>query len=212
MHSDLILASSSPRRVELLERLGVSFRQIISGIEEEHCGSDPAAGAEKVAYQKAVSVLSNNPDSLVIGADTIVVSSTGEILGKPVDEENGVEILMKLSGRAHTVITAIAVAGPGIDEVSSGSESTRVWMRPFSIVEARMYVASGEPMDKAGSYGIQVRGALLVQRIEGCYFNVMGLPLGLLQRLMLERGYDTSVWLGSSPAGAGISWSCETDR
>ena len=80
MHSELILASGSPRRVELLERLGVSFRQIISGIEEEHSDTDPAAGAEKVAYQKAVSVLCNNPGSLVIGADTIVVSSTGEIL------------------------------------------------------------------------------------------------------------------------------------
>ena len=143
MHSDLILASGSPRRVELLERLGVSFRQVISGIEEVHSGSDPAAGAEKVANQKAVSVLINNPGSLVIGADTIVVSSTGEILGKPVDEENGIEILMKLSGRKHTVITAITVAGPGIDEIASGSESTGVWMRPFTIVEATRYVASG---------------------------------------------------------------------
>ena len=196
MHSELILASASPRRIELLERLEIPFRQVISGVDEEHNHTDPSASAEKVAYKKAMAVLETNPGSIVIGVDTIVVSSKGEILGKPRDEKNGAEILMKLSGQEHTVVTAIAVMGPDNRDISVGSESTTVWMRPFTVEEARRYVASGEPMDKAGSYGIQARGALLVEKIEGCYFNVMGLPLGLLQRLLQERGWDTTGWLG----------------
>lgn len=208
MPSDLILASGSPRRIELLRRLGVEFRQAISGIEEVHDGADPAAGAESAALQKARVVLGEYPGAVVIGADTIVVTPEGEILGKPVDREDAVEILMKLSGKPHTVITAIAVVGPGTGEESVSSESTTVWMWPFAREDAGRYVASGEPMDKAGAYGIQVHGALLVERIEGCYFNVVGLPLQLLRRMLEERGIDTSAWLGPDPSQAGglLSW------
>ncbi|MCK4772091.1 MAG: septum formation protein Maf [Candidatus Latescibacteria bacterium] len=196
MPFEFILASGSPRRIELLRGLGAKFRQAVSGVEEVHDGSDPAASAEAAALQKARAVLEDNPGAVVIGADTIVVTSDGNILGKPEDTGDAVEILMKLSGSAHTVITAIAVVGPGRNEEAVSSESTKVWMRPFSRVDARRYVASGEPMDKAGAYGIQVRGALLVERIEGCYFNVVGFPLVLLQRLLQERGIDSSAWLG----------------
>lgn len=198
MHSELILASRSPRRVALLTRLGVEFRQVVSGAREEHEGTDHEASAAAAALAKARSVAGKHPGAVVIGADTVVVSEEGELLGKPVDEEDAVEILMKLSGRPHTVITGIAVAGPGGAGEDVRTERSRVWMRSFGEEEARRYVASGEPMDKAGAYGIQVRGALLVERVEGCYFNVVGLPLNLLRGMLQERGIDTHRWLGPS--------------
>lgn len=166
---------------------------------EEHDGTDHAAGAAAAALAKARIVAANHPEAVVIGADTVVVSEEGELLGKPVDEEDAVAILMKLSGRSHTVITGLAVVGPGEGSEDVKTESSRVWMRPFDRDEARRYVASGEPMDKAGAYGIQVRGALLVERVEGCYFNVVGLPLNLLRGMLHERGIDTHRWLGPSP-------------
>ncbi len=199
MRSELILASASPRRIALLRQLGVRFRHVASGVEEIREGSDPAASAEAAALQKAGVVAECNPGAVVVGADTVVISSEGEVLGKPTDPNEAVEILMKLSGQAHTVITAVAVLGPDAGEEEVASESTTVWMRPFSEAEARRYVSSGEPMDKAGAYGIQVRGALLVERIEGCYFNVVGFPLVLLQKLLRARGIDPAGWLGPEP-------------
>lgn len=194
MHSELILASRSPRRIEMLTILGVEFRQIESGVCEEHELTDPHESAGHAALLKARSVAKNHPEALVIGADTVVISPDGEMLGKPQDVDEAVETLMKLSGKSHVVITALAIVGKGREDVET--ESSTVWMRPFTECEALRYVASGEPMDKAGAYGIQVRGALLVERIEGCYFNVVGLPLGLLQRMLRGRGIDTEKWLG----------------
>ena len=196
MPSELILASRSPRRTGLLTRLGIEFRQVVSGVPEVHEGDDRAASAGTAALAKAKAVALNHPGAIVIGADTIVISADGEMLGKPADEASAVETLMKLSGRYHTVITGVAVVGPGPDEVSVAAEQTRVLMRLFNREEAGRYVASGEPMDKAGAYGIQVRGALLVERIEGCYFNVVGLPLNLLRVLLEKHGVLTGEWLG----------------
>jgi septum formation protein len=199
MPSDLILASRSPRRAGLLTRLGVVFRQVVSGVSEVHEGDDHALSAGAAALAKAQTVAAGHPGQIVIGADTVVVSADGELLGKPTDTTSAVEILMKLSGRPHTVITGVAVVGPDREDISVRTEETRVVMRNFSREEAGRYVASGEPMDKAGAYGIQVRGALLVERIEGCYFNVVGLPLTLLRTMLEEHGVPTSEWLGPEP-------------
>ncbi|MFC1529989.1 Maf family protein [Gemmatimonadota bacterium] len=205
MPSELILASRSPRRTGLLTRLGVEFRQVVSGVSEVHEGSDHAASAGAAALVKADAVARNHPGAVVIGADTVVVSPDGELLGKPADVESAIGILMKLSGKPHTVFTGVAVIGPGRDEVSVATEETRVVMRAFGREEAARYVASGEPMDKAGAYGIQVRGALLVERVEGCYFNVVGLPLNLLRTMLEEHGVETRSWIGpeqaETPAG-----------
>jgi septum formation protein len=185
-----------------LSGLGIAYRQVVSGVDEDHNGLDPESGAKTAALAKARAVAAGNRDGIVIGADTVVVSPDGELLGKPADEAEAVHTLMKLAGRTHTVITAIAVIGPGEAEETVAAEHSAVTMRPFTEAEARRYVASGEPMDKAGAYGIQLRGALLVERVEGCYFNVVGLPLVLLKRLLQERGVDTDTWLGPEPSPA----------
>ncbi len=204
MPSELILASGSPRRMGLLTRLGAEFRQVVSGVPEVHEGDDHAASAGSAALVKAMAVARNQPGAVVIGADTIVISADGELLGKPESRESAIEILMKLSGRYHTVITGVAVVGPEPDDVSVEAERTQVLMRRFTREEAGRYVASGEPMDKAGAYGIQVRGALLVERIEGCYFNVVGLPLNLLRSMLEKHGVVTGEWLGPD-SGQGTS-------
>jgi len=175
---------------------------VVSGVPEVHEGSNHDDSAGAAALAKAESVARKNPGAVVIGADTVVVSEAGELLGKPADEEAAVEILMGLSGRPHTVYTGVAVIGPDRDEVSVATEETRVVMRAFGRDEAERYVASGEPMDKAGAYGIQVRGALLVERVEGCYFNVVGLPLNLLRAMLEEHGVATQTWLGPQPEEA----------
>ena len=211
MHSELILASRSPRRTGLLTRLGVEFRQVISGAPEVHKGDDHAASAGAAALVKARSIADNHPGAIVIGADTIVISADGELLGKPENREAAVDTLMKLSGRHHTVFTGVAVVGPGADNFSVDAEETRVVMIPFSREEAERYVASGEPMDKAGAYGIQVRGALLVERIEGCYFNVVGLPLNLLRSMLEKHGIETGEWLGPE-SGQGPSENGRNDE
>lgn len=185
----LVLASASPRRKELLTQAGFEFRVIPSHVPEElQAGEDAISFARRVAREKAQSVyeaqlaLDRAEDPLlVLGADTIVVVD-GEILGKPPDAAGAAAMLAKLSGRTHEVITGVALVSRAGTE--SAAEVTFVRMRTLSAAEIEAYVATGEPMDKAGAYAIQGRAARWIPRIEGCYFNVVGLPIALVTSLI----------------------------
>ena len=137
--------------------------------------------AERLAREKARAIRARKPGRLVLGADTIVVVR-GQVLGKPGDRKDARRMLRLLSGRSHQVTTAVCLAGPGFEDARS--ETTRVTMRRLSEREIRDYVASGEPMDKAGAYAIQGLASRFVSRIEGCYFNVVGLPVPLVYRML----------------------------
>jgi septum formation protein len=180
----IVLASSSPRRAQLLDLLGLTFETAPADIDETwRNGEPPAAHAERLAREKAA--LRARPGTLVIGADTIVVVD-GAILGKPADATDAAAMLRRLSGREHEVFTAVAVAHA--DRAASGVARTEVRFRTLDDATIAAYVATGEPMDKAGAYGIQGYGAVLVERIDGDYFTVMGLGLGLLVDLLARVG------------------------
>jgi septum formation protein len=180
----VVLASASPRRRELLALLGLTPVIAPADIDESwRNGEAPPAHAERLAREKAVAV--HRPESVVIAADTIVVVD-GDILGKPGDADEAGAMLRRLRGRDHVVHTAIAVAWLG--RLASAVESTRVWFRALTDEEIAAYVATGEPMDKAGAYGIQGVGAVNIERIEGDYFTVMGLGLHRLVRVLAEVG------------------------
>jgi septum formation protein len=183
----LVLASQSPRRAELIGRLGLEFETIPADIDERYLqGEPPEAHAERLAREKALAVAVSRPDALVVGSDTIVVVD-GDVLGKPRDEAQAVEMLLRLSGREHEVCTGIAVALGG--RVESGLERVRVRFREMDSRACREYAATGEPMDKAGAYGIQGFGSANVEAIEGDYFAVMGLPVVRMLRLIERFGY-----------------------
>jgi len=174
---NLILASASPRRRELLTQIGVSFVVEVSDVEEVIDSSlSPELQVQSLARQKAEAVASNHTDGIVLGADTIVVAD-GKILGKPHDETEAKTMLASLSGGWHQVMTAIAFVDAGNKNTWTSTEITNVKFRNLTDDDIAAYVATGESMDKAGAYGIQGYGALLVERIEGCYNNVVGLPL-----------------------------------
>lgn len=188
---DLVLASRSPRRSDLLHTVGLPFETIPAPEVEEalaatldHLHDRPAEYAEILAQAKALAVAREYPERLVLGADTIVVLD-GDILEKPQDKDDAARLLRRLSGRRHTVITAIALCGgpAGLPGVRT-HESTAVEFLELPDQAIVRYVESGEPMDKAGAYGIQGLGAMMVRGVEGCYFNVMGLPLALLGETM----------------------------
>ena len=184
----VILASASPRRRELLRLVGIEHVVIPADIDETYPpGERPAAHAERLAREKANAL--NREDAVVIGSDTIVVVD-GEVLGKPRDREHAAAMLRRLSGRSHVVMTGISVAWRG--RVVSGVEEVGVTFRSLSDDEIRRYVDTGEPMDKAGAYGIQGFGATIVQRVDGDYFAVMGLALNRLVALCrsLGLGYE----------------------
>jgi septum formation protein len=186
----IVLASSSPRRRELLTMIGVRHQVIPADIDESYLsGEVPLAHAERLARQKAETVASAVPDAIVIGADTIVVID-GQVLGKPRDEPHAADMLRQLSGRTHEVMTAVAVARG--TRVESEVEVVSVTFRDLREDEIRAYIATREPMDKAGAYGIQGYGATIVERIAGDFFAVMGLSLGRLIRLLERLGlrYD----------------------
>ncbi len=188
--SPIVLASSSPRRKELLASLGLQFEIVPAEVDEHWEGeSDPRVFAEALARRKAQYVAAQRQSGLVIGADTLVYID-GEILTKPSDETEAQAMLHRLSGRTHTVVTGVAVVNAANKETVSCFEQTDVTFRALSDVEIRRYVATGEPMDKAGAYGIQGIGALLVARIEGCYPNVVGLPLVRLAELLRHFGVE----------------------
>ena len=176
----LILASGSPRRKELLEQVNLSFEIIASKVEETFDPNDsPEQIAMSLASQKAYDVYEHNQDSIVIGADTIVVFNN-EILGKPKNEEEAFHTLKKLSGQTHHVITGVAIISSDKEKIFY--EKTTVTFYELSDKEIYNYIESKEPMDKAGSYGIQQLGALFVQQIEGDYFSVVGLPIAKTMR------------------------------
>lgn len=180
----LVLASQSPRRAELIGRLGLTFETFPADIDESYLPHEtPPAHAERLAAEKARKIAALRPDALVVGSDTIVVVD-GDVLGKPKDDAQAVEMLMRLSGREHEVCTGVAVAMGGRTE--SGLERVRVRVRTLDRRACEQYVATREPMDKAGAYGIQGYGSSIVEGIEGDFFAVMGLPvvrmLGLIER------------------------------
>lgn len=173
---DIILASQSPRRKELLTRMGLSFRVVVSDIDEHMERSlPPDKLVESISAEKARAVQPlTAPDSLIVAADTVVVLD-GTVLGKPADEADARRMLSLLSGREHQVYTGFTILQR--DHIHSQSEETFVTFRPLTEEEIAAYVSSGEPLDKAGAYGIQGLGSMLVQGIRGDYFNVMGLPV-----------------------------------
>ncbi len=186
---EIILASSSPRRQSLLENLGICFSTISTNIDESFLPQESPRNAvrrlARLKAERAIPLLREN--CLLIAADTIVVLD-GQVMGKPGSKDDALEMLTQLSGRCHEVITAICIRTAGGCEVED--ETTRVYFRHLSEEEIRAYVASGEPADKAGAYGIQGRGGLLVQRIEGCYFNVVGLPMSRLYLMLKKQGVN----------------------
>lgn len=186
----IILASQSPRRRELLALIGISHDVRPANIDERVLPDEtPANHAERLARSKAEFIASREPAAVVIGSDTIVVLD-GDILGKPEDGADAARMLARLSGRTHTVLTAVAVTHGG--RTVSGVESVEVTFRPLTAEQIESYIATGEPMDKAGAYGIQGYGAVIVERVHGDYFAVMGLALGRLVGLLEEVGisYD----------------------
>jgi len=189
----LILASASPRRRELLRQAGFTFEVVAPEVDETYPGGeDPAAFAERLALAKAAQIAQRftaKDDVVVLGADTVVVAD-GEVLGKPVSADDARAMLRKLSGIAHRVITGVALAAPGAARRAVGHEVTRVFFRPLTEEEISAYVATGEPLDKAGAYAAQGRAARFVTRVEGCYFNVVGLPVALVDRLLRDWNRD----------------------
>lgn len=184
MRARVILASQSPRRRELLGLIGIPHEVRPADIDERYLpGEQPRAHALRLAREKAERI--REEDALVIGSDTIVVVN-GDVLGKPTDDADAARMLTRLSGRSHTVITAVAVAWKG--RVLADAEEVDVTLHALSDEEIRAYVATREPMDKAGAYGIQGFGATIVARVDGDYFAVMGLPLQLLVRLLRQLG------------------------
>lgn len=186
----LLLASASPRRRALLSELGWDFEAISSSYEEiTQSGETAEEMSLRFALGKARNVAATHKDAIVIGADTSVVIDN-EILGKPKDISEAENMLLKLSGKTHEVITAVAVVS-GNKEISA-VEKTKVTFRALTKEEIKAYVATGESMDKAGAYAIQGHGMLLVERIEGCYFNVVGLPVEKLSSMLEEFGFTLS--------------------
>lgn len=184
----LVLASASPRRARLLEMLGLRFDTFPAEVDETLEADEPAAiAAERLAREKAEQVAARRPGALVVAGDTLVTIDD-RILGKPATEEEAVEMLLALQDREHRVETGIAVAAPDGAVVAS-VDGAHVHFRPFDERAAREYVATGEPMDKAGAYGIQGYGATLVDLIEGDFYAVMGLPLARMVSLFHAVGW-----------------------
>jgi septum formation protein len=182
----VILASQSPRRRELLTLVGIAHSVRPADIDEAYlAGESPRAHCERLAREKAQTVGARQPEALVIGSDTIVVVD-GDVLGKPRNEAHAAEMLGRLSGRSHVVMTAVAVQWRGVE--MSAVEEVGVTFHALSPDDIAAYIATGEPMDKAGAYGIQGFGATIVQRVDGDYFAVMGLPLQRMVHLMRELG------------------------
>ncbi|MBQ2770525.1 MAG: septum formation inhibitor Maf [Clostridia bacterium] len=186
---NIILASESPRRRELLQLMGLTFTVEPSDIEEEAPKHETVAkNVMELARQKAAAVFRHHPDACVIGADT-VVDLDGMVLGKPHTPENARAYLKRMQGRSHTVYTGVAVLTPGREDVQVCE--TQVTFAPMTDREIDWYVSTGEPLDKAGAYGVQGPAAVFVKEIQGNYFNVIGMPVPLLYRMLLDAGVMT---------------------
>lgn len=194
MKKRIILGSASPRRRELLTQIGVEFQVRVSEKEEIYKSSVPEEIVKELSLMKAENVASelgeDIVDTVIIGADTIVVLDN-EILGKPVDEEDAVRMLTRLQGREHMVYTGVAALDFGPDEektVINYSVGTKVYVNAMTEEEIRAYVETKDPLDKAGSYGIQGRFAAYIERIDGDYYNVVGLPVSRVYQTLREIG------------------------
>lgn len=176
----MILASKSPRRIELMTLAGFDFKSVpATGEENIPDGTSPSDAVLMLSRQKAQEIAEKYPDDIVIGADTVVALGN-EIMGKPKDEQDAFDMLKKLSGKTHSVLTGVSVISP--DKHIHFYEKTEVEFYPLGDDEIWRYIASGEPMDKAGAYGIQEKGAMFVKRINGDFYNVVGLPVARLAR------------------------------
>lgn len=199
MNKEIILASASPRRKELLEQIGLSFRVMVSSAAEQTLSKEPSRMVQDISYAKAHSVFEGLPAekkecSVVIGADTMVAFG-GRMLGKPMDEKEAYEMLLALQGNTHQVYTGVALiwqeTGDGGNDNTrqiTFAEETAVTLYPMSHEEITGYIATGEPMDKAGAYGIQGKCAAWVEKISGDYSNVVGLPVGRLYQELKKIG------------------------
>ena len=181
-----ILASASPRRKEILQNAGFSFEIIVSDADENITESlTPSETVEELAKRKAMAVWENNKDAVVFGCDTVVAVDR-KILGKPVDDEDAFAMIKMLSGKVHTVSTGVCICDA--DKISVFSNTTEVEFYPLSDETIRSYIATGEGKDKAGSYGIQGYGCVLIKEIKGDYFSVMGLPVSESARVLADFG------------------------
>lgn len=191
MKKRLILASGSPRRRELLRNAGFTFEVIPPEVAEDNPDNEaPAMLVERLALDKAEAVAGRfhrQDNVVVLGADTVVVVDS-TLLGKPASPAEARQMLQRLSGRTHEVITGVALVEPETARRTVAHETTRVFFRPLEPQEIEDYVGTGEPLDKAGAYAIQGGASRFVTRVEGCYFNVMGLPVALVDRLLRECG------------------------
>ena len=193
----LVLASASPRRQELLRNAGIAFVVHPADVPEvPQEGEPPRAFAERLAREKALAVFQQRPEDVILGADTVVIVD-GSILGKPRDQADAARMLRLLSGREHLVTTGVCLVGPaprtenrerrtGFEDVRS--ETTLVTMMRLTDQDIEYYISTGEPMDKAGAYAIQGIASRWISHIEGDYFNVVGLPVSLVHRMLREHG------------------------
>ena len=187
MKQPLILASASPRRRELMAYTGLPFEVICADAEEIKTG-DPDALVMENARRKARAVAKQHPGRMVLAADTVVYQD-GRVLGKPRDEQDAREMLRRLSGNTHTVYTGVCVIGEdGCESVSA--DASKVTFVPLSEEAIAWYIATGEPMDKAGAYAVQGRAGMFVRSIEGSYSNVIGLPMALVREMLKDAGAD----------------------
>jgi septum formation protein len=192
----LVLASASPRRAELLRTLGLTFTVRVADVDESaRPGEDPAAYVERVARAKAATIVAAEPDALVVAADTTVVLD-GQILGKPADVDDARFVLRSLAGRTHDVLTAVVATADG--RAAARTATTAVTFTTITDAQLDWYVGTGESFDKAGGYGIQGAGGLFVERIDGSYHNVVGLPLDVLDATIddLDLGFGLLDWSG----------------
>jgi MAF protein len=210
----LLLASSSPRRRDILSRLGLPFRIVPADLDEdqfarEFQGSFPEL-VEALAAAKARAVAAAEPafDGWILAADTTVILE-GDMLSKPVDRADAARMLRLLRGRAHQVATGVAVYDPMSDLMLSGCVCTSVWMRPYSDAEIEAYVATGDPLDKAGGYAVQHEHFHPVERVEGCYLAVVGLPLCLATALLHRQGMRIPPRLPAPGSPPGCMWSSQ---
>lgn len=191
----LVLASASPRRKELIQKLGLPVITIPANVDETTSIEHPGEQVEQLSLRKASAVYQRLKDDssmqleqpIIVGSDTIVVKD-GRVLGKPKHKQDAIDMLTMLSGDVHDVYTGLGLVDFATGEQLSAHRQTKVRFKPLLQEQIERYVNTGEPMDKAGAYGIQDRGALFVDSIEGCYFSVVGLPISLLGELLTKFG------------------------
>ena len=189
MQRKIILASKSKQRKKLLKIIGLDFKIEKSNYIEDMTEKIPAQKlVQKLALGKAMAVAKKHKNAIIIGADSFVVLEK-EFLGKPHTSQRAEKMLKKISGKKHKLITGIAIIDTKKNKVITDYEITEVWFKKLTAKEIEEYIKTGEPLDKAGAYGVQRKGALLVEWVKGCFYNVVGLPLARLLSLLRELGY-----------------------